>query len=193
MLNKIKRQLFQSAKVKELIAEDHAETILEIGKLMAKSLADGGKIMFCGNGGSAADSQHLATELVVRLTSEQNRKALPAIALTTDTSILTACSNDFGFESIFSRQVEALGKAGDVLVAISTSGNSPNVIKAVEQAKALEIQTIGFTGGNGGKLVSMTDKCFVVPSEIVQYIQESHIAVGHIMIDVIESELFNGS
>ncbi len=190
MINKIQRQLFQSAKVKEMIAADQAGLILEIGKLCAQSLSGGGKIMLCGNGGSAADSQHLATELVVRLSSKRERRALAATALTTDTSILTACSNDYGFDHIFSRQVEALGKPGDILIAISTSGNSSNVIKAVEKAKELDINTIGFTGGDGGKLVELADKCLVIPTEVVQYIQESHIAVGHILIDIIETELF---
>lgn len=193
MINSIKKQLLQSAKVKELVAENQADVILDIGKLCAKTLTNGGKLMFCGNGGSAADSQHLVTELVVRLSAKHERKALAAIALTTDTSILTACSNDYGYDMIFARQVEALGKDGDVLIAISTSGNSPNVLKAVELASNMNITTIGFTGSTGGKLVSLADKCLVVPSEVVQYIQETHIAVGHILIGIIESELFGDS
>ena len=191
MINHIKRQLFQSAKVKENLAETQAENILSIGKACAESLKNGGKIMFCGNGGSAADSQHLATELVVRLTSERNRKALGGIALTTDTSILTACSNDYGYDDIFSRQVEALGKPGDILIAISTSGNSPNVLKAAEMAKKNSIKVVGFSGGkDGGKLAKSADMMLIVPSEIGQRIQESHITVGHIVIEIIEQELF---
>jgi D-sedoheptulose 7-phosphate isomerase len=186
----IKNQLLESAGVKMNLAAQFTETIAEITKACIESLKGGGKIMFCGNGGSAADSQHLATELVVRLSSKLNRPALPAIALTTDTSLITACSNDFSFNEIFARQVEALANSGDVLIAISTSGNSPNVIKAVAMARAEGVVTIGLAGGDGGKLKDDVDQILIVPSNDVQRIQESHITIGHIVIGLIERELY---
>ena len=167
-----------------------AEQIAEAVKIISNAIQGGRKVMFCGNGGSAADSQHLAAELVVRLTGETNRKALPGMALTTDTSILTAASNDYGFEKVFSRQVEAHGKKGDVLVAISTSGNSPNIINAVESAKKSGIATIGFLGNDGGKLGSIVDLPLVIPSSDTQRIQEAHITIGHIIIQSVEGRLF---
>ena len=148
-------------------------------------LEAGHKIFFFGNGGSAADSQHLAAELVGRV--KVNRQALPAIALTTDTSNLTALGNDYGFESIFQRQIEALGKAGDIAVAISTSGNSPNVLAAVKAAKQMGIQTLGLTGGSGGKLKSLVDVAIIIPSNSTSRIQESHITVSHILCELVEA------
>jgi D-sedoheptulose 7-phosphate isomerase len=186
----IKNQLLESAGVKMNLAAQFTETIAEITKACIESLKSGGKIMFCGNGGSAADSQHLATELVVRLSSKLNRPALPAIALTTDTSLITACSNDFSFNEIFARQVEALANSGDILIAISTSGNSPNVLRAVEMARAEGVVTIGLAGGDGGKLKDDVDQILIVPSNDVQRIQESHITIGHIVIGLIERELY---
>ena len=186
---KIKRALEESATIKLKIAETMVDAIYQVGVELAQSLNRGGKALFCGNGGSAADSQHLATELVVRLSSENNRKALGGIALTTDSSILTACSNDFGFDNIFSRQVEALGKPDDILFAISTSGNSKNVINAVDSAKKIGLKTVGLLGGGGGKLAGKVDYPLIVPSSEVQHIQESHIAIGHIIIGIAESEI----
>jgi D-sedoheptulose 7-phosphate isomerase len=185
----IKKQLLESAETKLILADKSAVDIAHAADLCVSSIKSGGKIMFCGNGGSAADSQHLATELVVRLSSAISRPALPALSLTTDCSILTACSNDFGFEFIFSRQVEALGGQGDVLIGISTSGNSPNVINAVQIAKEKKIATIGFLGKDGGRLKAITDIPLIVPSSDVQHIQEAHIAIGHIIIGLIEKEL----
>jgi D-sedoheptulose 7-phosphate isomerase len=190
-INNIKRALEDSAKVKLAIAETMAPAIMQVGQILAASLKQGGKALFCGNGGSAADSQHLATELVVRLSSENNRQALGAIALTTDSSILTACANDYGFDYIFSRQVEALGRSGDILFAISTSGNSQNVINAVNAAKKLGITTVGFLGASGGKLAGLVDYPLIVPSNDVQHIQESHITIGHIIIGIAESDFIN--
>ena len=186
----IKNQLLESAGVKMNLAAQFTESIAEITKTCIESLKGGGKIMFCGNGGSAADSQHLATELVVRLSGKLNRPALPAIALTTDTSLITACSNDFSFNEIFARQVEALANSGDVLIAISTSGNSPNVLRAVEVARAEGVVTIGLAGGDGGKLKDDADQILIVPSSDVQRIQESHITIGHIVIGLVERELY---
>ena len=186
----IKNALTESAELKQRIAETMAEKIAETAKVVTTVLKNDGKILFCGNGGSAADSQHLATELVVRLTGETDRPALPGIALTTDSSLLTACSNDFGFEKIFSRQIEALGRKGDILFAISTSGNSPNIINGINSAKKIGMVTIGLTGNDGGKLSSLADYSLVVPSNDTQRIQEAHIAIGHIIIQLVEKRLF---
>ena len=146
--------------------------------------------MLCGNGGSAADSQHIAGELVSVLSQKFLRPGLAAIALTTDTSILTASANDFGFGGIFERQVQALGQEGDVLVGISTSGNSENVLRAVRLAKASGIKTVGLLGGGGGQLADIVDVAVVIPSSNVQNIQEAHITVGHILCDLVERALF---
>jgi len=152
-----------------------------------KSLEDSGKLIACGNGGSAADAQHIVTEFVVRLDSTDKRKALPAIALTTNTSLLTAAGNDIGFDNIFSRQIEALGQSGDILLAISTSGKSTNVINAVELSTSLGIKSIGLLGGDGGKLRSMVDFPLVVNIGNTQRIQEMHILAGHIICDLVTS------
>ena len=152
------------------------------------SLAQGNKIMFCGNGGSAADSQHLAAELVGRY--KINRSAIPAMSLTVDTSALTAIANDFGYEQVFVRQVEGLGKAGDCLVGISTSGNSQNIVNAFLKAKEMGIKTIAFTGEGGGKMRELADICLNVPSSATNNIQEMHIACGHILCDIVEKYFF---
>jgi D-sedoheptulose 7-phosphate isomerase len=183
----VKRALEESAKLKLLVADTIADRISEVAQKLAQTMRSGGKAIFCGNGGSAADSQHLATELVVRLSSKSDRPALPAIALTTDTSILTACANDFGFDQIFSRQLEAIGKKGDMLFAISTSGNSANVVCAVEQARRTGIITVGLLGCGGGKLASLVDYTLLIPSDDTQRIQECHIAIGHIIIELAEA------
>ena len=167
--------------------KDLTPTIEDVAKLCINALKSGNKIMFCGNGGSASDSQHLAAELVGRY--QINRKSLAAIALTTDTSNLTAIGNDFGFNNIFSRQVEGLGKQGDVLIGISTSGNSENVILALNKANEMNISTVGFTGFSGGKIKDIVDLLVNVPSNIANNIQEMHIAVGHILCGLIEKEV----
>ena len=153
----------------------------------ATSVRAGGKLMFFGNGGSAGDAQHLATELTVRY--KKNRAAIAAIALTTDTSTLTAAGNDLGFERIFARQIEALGKAGDVAIAISTSGKSPNVVAALRQAKALRLVTVAFGGKGGGDLTGLADHLLLVPSETTARIQEMHIALGQMLCGALEIEL----
>lgn len=152
------------------------------------SLRTGGKLLFAGNGGSAADAQHWAGELVSRF--YYDRPGLPAIALTTDTSILTAIGNDYGYDYTFARQVEALGRPGDVLVLISTSGNSPNVVRAAEAARARGIAIVGFTGQAGGKLAPMSDVCFRIPSNETPRIQEGHEFIGHLLCALIEAEMF---
>lgn len=155
-----------------------------------RSLENGGKILFFGNGGSAADAQHLAAELVVRYRT--NGKALAAIALTTDTSILTACSNDFSYDDIFARQVEALARPADVAIGISTSGNSPNVIKALEVARDLGCVAAALAGRDGGKLKGLANPLVVVPSNVTARIQEMHILIGHALCDVLEQRLRSG-
>ncbi len=153
------------------------EAIQTAGQLILATLQAGGKLLLCGNGGSAADSQHIATEFVVRY--HNTRRALPALALTTDTSILTAHTNDFEFDTVFSRQIEALGNKGDCLIAISTSGNSPNILSAVRAAQQKGIRVIGLTGGSGGQLVGISDCPVVVPSAVTARIQEMHILIAH--------------
>ena len=152
--------------------------------MMKVALVSGHKIMFCGNGGSAADSQHWAAEIVGRFQKE--RKGMPAIALTVDTSILTAIANDYGYDRIFARQVEALGNAGDVLVAVSTSGNSANVLAAIEEAKAKGIKTIGMTAAGGGKMAEACDVCLVIPDKVTARAQEVHGLIGHILCEIVE-------
>lgn len=183
-------QIEESIKLKEKIKSDEfLEKIVEISDVLSDCIKNGGKILLCGNGGSAADAQHIAGELVVRLTSDSQRKALPAIALTTNPSVITASANDFGFESVFSRQIEALGKEKDILLLLSTSGNSPNLLKATETAKSLKIKTIALLGKGGGKLMDLTDYSLVVPSDDTQRIQEVHITIGHILVLSIEKKL----
>jgi D-sedoheptulose 7-phosphate isomerase len=160
------------------------EPLLRLAEICIASLKAGGKVMFCGNGGSAADSQHLATELVVRY--KTNRRALAAIALTTDTSLLTATANDFSYDDIFSRQVEGLGRTGDVLIGISTSGNSPSVLKALESARSLGITPAGFGGRDGGKMTGLAEPLLIVPFQVTARIQEMHILIGHALCDIIE-------
>ena len=175
---------------------EHAETLALTGPAVrgpfqrlvqacVDSLAHGGKILFFGNGGSAADAQHLATELVVRY--RYNRKALASVALTTDTSLLTACANDFSFEEIFSRQIEALGRPGDVAIGISTSGNSPNVLTALAVARDMGLVAAGFAGRDGGKMVGLADPLLIVPSTVTARIQEMHILIGHALCDQVEA------
>ena len=156
--------------------------------LLIRTLQAGGTILVCGNGGSAADAQHIAAELVGRYL--RNRPALPCVALTTDTSILTAVGNDFGYEQVFSRQVEALGRAGDLLWAFSTSGNSPNVIKAIESAHAKGMTVLGFTGPRGGRMASLCDLCFQAPGESTPLVQQAHQVAYHLLCDLIERTLF---
>jgi len=185
-----KNQIEDSIKLKEKINSDEfLEKIVEISDILSDCVKNGGKIFLCGNGGSAADAQHIAGELVVRLTSDSKREGLPAIALTTNPSVVTASANDFGFESVFARQIQALGKEKDILILISTSGNSPNLSKAAETAKSLRIKTIALLGKGGGKLLNLVDYALVVPSENTQRTQEIHITIGHILVSLIEKNL----
>lgn len=185
--------LKESSETKIAIQNECMDEILSTIELLVQAFKDGRKLLLCGNGGSAADGQHIATELMIRLSHDINRPALPAIALTTDTSTLTAGGNDIGFENVFARSVEGLGNEGDVLIAISTSGNSANVIKAVEKAKTKKMKVIGFLGGSGGKLKNMVDLSVTIPSNNVQRIQEGHITVAHIILELVERELYEKS
>lgn len=186
----IRESLEESAATKKAILNSCFEEISRGVTIIRDALKSGGKILLCGNGGSAADCQHLATEFTIRLNHDIKRKGLPAIALTTDTSALTAGGNDIGFENTFARLVEALGRKGNVLVGISTSGNSENIIRAVDKAHENGMHIIGFLGKDGGKLKSRCDLPIIVPSDSTQRIQEGHITIGHIIAELVELELF---
>lgn len=188
----IEGHLRESAAVKQQLARVAAPAIAEAGQRIAERVAGGGKIMLCGNGGSAADSQHLAAEFTNRLRSSLERPPIAALALTTDTSFLTARANDYGFAEVFERLVEGLGRSGDVLLSISTSGNSRNVIRAVQRCRAKDILTVGMLGGSGGELARLVDIPIIVPSDNTQVIQESHIAIGHIICELVEEALYGG-
>jgi D-sedoheptulose 7-phosphate isomerase len=179
-----------SIATKKRLSAECAESINVCGNLLAKTLQTGGKILLCGNGGSAADAQHIAAELVIRYRASVQRRALPAIALSVDPSIMTAGANDFGYDAVFARVVEALGRSGDALVGITTSGNSPNIVRAFEQAKSQGLATIGLLGNDGGKILPLSDASVIVPSHETARIQESHILVGHIWCEMIEEILF---
>ena len=186
----INDSLTESSETKLKIKDQLSEEILRAVDILVSAYKDGNKLLLCGNGGSAADCQHIATELMIRLSHHIKRPALPAIALTTDTSNLTAGGNDIGFENVFARNVEGLGMLGDVLLAISTSGNSPNVIKAVDKAHSKGMKVIGFLGGTGGELKSLVDLPIIIPSSNTQRIQEGHITIAHIICELVEDKLY---
>ena len=189
LLAEIVREIQESIAVKKELAGGATQLIADAARLIIASMQSGGKLIVFGNGGSAADAQHLSAELVGRY--RHNRKALAAIALTTDSSALTSISNDYGFDSVFSRQLEAIGKTGDVALAISTSGNSPNVVRAVTLAKELGIATVGLTGRSGGKLRGCVDICLSVPSDSTPRIQEAHSLIVHILSGIVEDAMVN--
>jgi D-sedoheptulose 7-phosphate isomerase len=186
MLDIIRRQLQQSLDTLTKVLNDASvhQSLLDAARVTAEAMQNGRKLLTCGNGGSAADAQHLAAELVVRLTID--RPALRAVALTTDSSILTAIGNDYDYDHLFSRQIEALGQPGDVLLAISTSGNSPNCIRALERARSLSLTTIAFTGNGGGKMAALADINVIVPCAVTMNIQESQLALEHIFCMLVE-------
>jgi len=186
MKHVVQKQLAQSiATMQSVLADPQiSDTVVTIAGLTAKAMLDGRKLLVAGNGGSAADAQHLVAEFAVRLTV--NRPALRAIALTTDSSILTAIGNDFGYDDVFSRQLEALGQPGDVFLGISTSGNSKNILKALHVARERDITTIGFTGNGGGKMRDLCDHNVIIPSDVTMNIQESHLALEHIFCMLVE-------
>ncbi|HET6199607.1 MAG: SIS domain-containing protein [Candidatus Acidiferrales bacterium] len=183
-INQIRSELRESASVKQNFSEELLARVARFAEKGGAALKQGRKIIFFGNGGSAADAQHLAAELVVRL--QRNRAGLAAISLATNTSILTAAGNDFGFENIFARQIESLAAEGDVLVALSTSGNSPNVLRGAEAGRARRAFVVGMTGEAGGRLAGNVDLLIDVPSRNAQRIQEAHITIGHIVCGLIE-------
>jgi len=188
MENIIQKRFKESTEVKNRFLKENLSRLLDVIKLISHCFEAGNKLFFFGNGGSAADAQHLAAEFVNRYIMD--RPPLPAIALTTDTSILTSISNDFSFSEVFAKQLKALGKEGDVAVGISTSGTSPNIIKAFEVAKEMGMKTIALTGNDGGSLVKIADVSLVVPSSSTPRIQEVHILIGHILCELVEHYLF---
>jgi D-sedoheptulose 7-phosphate isomerase len=181
---KIRASIAETVSVLQRVSAEVAPGLESVARVLVERISAGSKILVCGNGGSAADSQHVATELTVRYLAD--RKPIPALALTVDTSILTAASNDLGFEQVFARQVEALGREGDVLLAISTSGNSANVLRAAERARALGLVTIGLTGGDGGRLAKVVDHCLRAPSAATPRIQEAHLVMEHLLCEALE-------
>ncbi|MBM3565559.1 MAG: SIS domain-containing protein [Alphaproteobacteria bacterium] len=184
------RALFdRSIELKEQVRDSHLGVLPVMAKACADAVAKGGKILICGNGGSAGDAQHLAAELLVRLRPDINRGGIPAIPLALDSSSMTACANDYSFDLVFARMVEALGRKGDVLLAITTSGKSPNVLKALETARKMDIATLGFLGGDGGPARALCDRAFIVPSRETGRIQEVHITAGHALMELIEDDL----
>ncbi len=180
-----------SAQVKVKFARENADRIVEVVQLIAQAFREGKKVILFGNGGSACDASHIAAEFVNRFLME--RPPLPAIALNTDTAVLTSISNDYDFTQVYSKQLAALGHEGDVVIGISTSGNSPNVLKAVEAAKKNGMRTIALTGGTGGKLAKTADYTFIVPTKHTPRIQETHITLGHTICEMVDEELFGNS
>ena len=188
--DKVIKTFEDSISVKKQIIEDSSyKVLLDAGDIIADSISSGGKLLLCGNGGSAADAQHLAAEFLVRLTSDVNRESIPALSLAQDTSTLTACINDFGSDDIFKRVFSALSSKGDTLLAITTSGNSKNIIETLKEAKSRKIFSLGFLGNGGGEALSYCDLAFVVPSTITARIQECHITAGHALLQYIEDSL----
>ena len=187
---KIVQTLEDSISVKQQIIDDELyEVLIEAGDIITESISKGGKLLLCGNGGSAADAQHLAAEFLVRLTSDVNRQSIPALALAQDSSTLTACINDYGPDDIFKRVFSSLSAKGDTLLAITTSGNSKNIIETLKLARERGIFSLGFLGNGGGEALSYCDLAVVVPSKITARIQESHITAGHALLQCIEDSL----
>lgn len=183
----VKRQMKELAGLAELVGTLMGDDVEALAAQVVDVLDGGGKLLFCGNGGSAADAQHLAAEYVVRF--QKRRRSLPALALTTDTSILTAGANDFGFETIFSRQVEGLGRPGDLLFLHSTSGESENLIRAAEAAKSVGVHTVAFLARGGGRLAGLVDHALVIPTDSTARAQELHITLGHIICQMVEDQV----
>ena len=188
--NKVKQTFVDSISVKqEILDEESYKVLIEAGDIIANSISNGGKLLLCGNGGSAADAQHLAAEFLIRLTSDVNRESIPALSLAQDTSTLTACINDYGSDHIFKRVFSGLSSKGDTLLAITTSGNSRNIIETLKLARERGIYSIGFLGNEGGEALQFCDSAFVVPGIVTARIQESHITAGHALLQYIEDLL----
>lgn len=189
-MEKCKLLFEESIQVKtEIISSGILESIKIMGIQCSSSIQKQKKLMLCGNGGSAADAQHLAAEMLIRLRPKNNRVGIPAITLAQDTSTITACGNDFGYKNLFERMVQSLGQNGDILIAITTSGNSENIILAMKQARKMGIKVFGFLGCGGGKALELCDEAFVVPSDNTGRIQEAHITAGHALMEFIEDKL----
>ncbi len=186
----ISDSLKESSEIKLRILQHCSEDISKAIDLIIQAFKAKKKVLLCGNGGSAADAQHLATEFVIRLSPHIKRPGLPAIALTTDTSMLTAGANDLGYDNVFTRSIETLGSEGDVLIGISTSGSSASVNRAFQKAHEMKLKTIGFLGKGGGKSKKLVDLAIIIPSDDTQRIQEGHITVGHIIFQQVEQEMF---
>ncbi len=188
--NKVKQTFIDSISVKqEIIDNESYQIIIEAGQIIANSISNGGKLLLCGNGGSAADAQHLAAEFLIRLTSDVNRESIPALSLAQDTSTLTACINDYGSDEVFKRVFSALSTKGDTLLAISTSGNSRNIIETLKLAKERGIFSLGFLGNEGGEALQYCNSALIVPSKVTARIQESHITAGHALLQYVEDLL----
>lgn len=188
MKSRVIQEFDDSAAVKQRFVRDHADRIEQLAQVIAGAFREGRKVLLFGNGGSATDASHIAAEFVGRY--HRDRAALPAIALATDMAALTCIANDYEYAEIFARQIQAHGQKGDVAIAISTSGNSPNVLKGVEAARTRGLTTIGWTGGAGGKLAKLVDHAFIVPSTVTARIQECHITLGHVLCELVEEGLF---
>jgi D-sedoheptulose 7-phosphate isomerase len=190
MIRLVREKLDEGCAVVEAVAQDAAlhSVLADAASQTAAALKNGRKLMVAGNGGSAADAQHLVAEFVSRLV--EDRPAMRAVALTTDTSILTAIGNDYGYERVFARQIEAIGQGGDIFMGISTSGNSPNVLRALELCREMGIATIGLAGGTGGKMAPLCDHLIVIPSKVTMYIQQAHLALEHIFCMMVECHYF---
>lgn len=191
MKSEIIRIFEESGRVKTAFAHENADKIAVVVRLLAQTFRSGKKVILFGNGGSATDASHIAAEFVNRFLMD--RPPLPAIALNTDPAVLTSISNDFGYDQIFSKQLMALGQEGDTVIGISTSGNSPNVLRALDVAKKGGMKTVVLTGGTGGKMANLADYTFVVPSRHTPHIQETHITLGHILCQLVDEELFGNN
>lgn len=185
------RAFEESAEVKRQFAQSHADRMVEVAGLITRAFRDGHKLLLFGNGGSATDASHIAAEFVGRY--HRDRAPFSAMALGADQAALTCIANDYAYDEIFARQVTAHGRKGDIVIAISTSGNSHNVLKGIEAARSLGLTTIGWTGGSGGKLIGLVDYCFLVPSTVTARIQETHITLGHVLCELVEDELITSS
>lgn len=192
MNNLISTHFLQASELFKIVSSDeYAHLIAKMGRTIADAIENNGKLMLCGNGGSAADAQHLAAELLIRLRPAINRQGIPAIALAMDSSTLTACGNDFGYDVMYERLVDTLGNKNDVLLGITTSGDSENIINALKRAREKGITTIGFLGAGGGEALSFCDIAFIVPSKNTAHIQEVHIATGHALMTIVEDDLIS--
>jgi D-sedoheptulose 7-phosphate isomerase len=187
---RVRARLLANAEVMQELAGHHLDPIISAADMITAAFRKGRKVMLCGNGGSAAEAQHIAAEFTNRLRPDFPRPGLAALALTVDTTFITAHANDHGFEYVFQRQIEALGHGGDVLIALSTSGNSANVVRAVECCRDRDVASIGLLGGDGGQVRSLVDLPIVVPSDNIQHIQEAHLVIGHLLAELAELALF---